>query len=260
LYEIIAMDNNKKNVIKEFVRDILFTATMFTAIYAGVCGMYPTKNLGNSAIVSTDPCQSDQSYNFISNNKDKIKKYAKEYNVPVMLIAATIINENECRPRYEDWCDELGKGLNLNVSYGMAQIKLDTARELYKKYFGESITRERAASLLTNTDESIKLIALFYKNEIEHMGIKDPERIEQDPYILARLFSIYVGGRKYSSEDAEIAGYNALLHTADPRLSKALNIDYQESNRDKIMQFINKNRDKLSRSLNEKNRLHRIFL
>ncbi|MGC8924116.1 MAG: hypothetical protein ACP5KJ_02915 [Candidatus Micrarchaeia archaeon] len=249
------MEESKKNIIMEFVKDTLLMAVTFAVVYAGICGMRPARNVGDSQIETINSCLSGQVYSFVSENKDRIKKYASEYNVPVMLIAATIMNENECRPRYEDWLDEIGGKMNLNVSYGMAQIKIETARELYKKYFGETISREMALSVLKDTDSSIRLIALFYRNEIESMGL-NVAHIEQDPSLMARLFSTYVGGRRYNSIDAEMIGYNALLHVADPRLSNALDIDYPESNRDKIRQFLNSKKSVMSRNLNENSKLH----
>ncbi len=192
-------------------------------------------------------CKTENIYSFIYNMRDKIRAIAEENGVSSLLIAATLVNENECRPRYEDWKDEIGLFLGMNPSIGIAQVRISTAIELYKKYMHKNIGKEVAVRLLKNDEWNIRFIAMYYRREMERVGMKRGDI--KSPEAFVNLVAKYVGGGKFLSNDAQIQGYNALLATSDGKLWNALGISADPIEIKKIRDFVKKKRNTLAKKL-----------
>lgn len=185
-------------------------------------------------------CNTDYIYSFIYKFRSEIDKIADDNNVSPLLIAATIMNENECRPKYEDWKDSIGVLLGMNPSVGVGQVRISTAIELYKKYMHKTLSKRTAIRLLNNPQWSIRFIAMYYRREMEKCGL-DRSALKS-PNVMKDLIARYVGGNKYKTKDAQIQGYNGILQIADVRLWRALDKEVDWEMISKIRDFTSKKR------------------
>lgn len=151
---------------------------------------------------------------FIREHRDRILATASEYGVPPELIVATIKSENIGRQKLEDWKDEIGDFLGLDVSLGVGQVKVSTATSLERRFLGGTYGLDSVKGNLRNPDWNIDYIAMFYASEMKNLRIVDPDILLRDPRNLAELAARYVGGRKHGGE-AGTAAFSTLLYLAD---------------------------------------------
>jgi hypothetical protein len=64
----------------------------------------------------------------IINNENYIKKYCKEFNIPIDVFKSVILAELELNYNYYDELDEFRARIGLNPSIGVCQIKISTCQ------------------------------------------------------------------------------------------------------------------------------------
>ncbi len=153
---------------------------------------------------------------FISRYKGEILSAALRHNVPPELIAATLENENLNRVLLDDLTDLIGTYIGKDVSLGVGQIRISTARNLHKQH-GEDLTRVELVDRLNDSLKNIEEIAMFYEAEMQSMGIRNPNEVIYNPERIVDLASRYVGGIK-PSQEARIAALGTLISLSSPRI------------------------------------------
>lgn len=186
-------------------------------------GSWPTSNMLPPDSGSTCfQCEYINAVNYISDKRKKIAEVAGKYGLPPELLASTLLNENRGREKRDDWMDGVCLFFGKNPSIGIGQIRVSTAMEMWERLKGEALPKDKAVGMLMDPDTNLELMAMFYREQLDIMGhTKDAIKggLLLEPAIFVELVARYTGGPGYKtvkSEEAWLAGVNALVQLSDP--------------------------------------------
>lgn len=171
----------------------------------------------------------DRVTSFLTLQQDSLEAAAQKYDLPVDLIAAILYQENDCRPKLQDWKDDALGELRINHSRGVGQVRISTAMRLDGIDF-ETASREdfdRYLLVLDTVDDNIEYIAReldYIRNQTPRTSGLGVKALLSDTETLDVIASQYRSGL-HMQPDKNSYGRNILEIMRTFEMSHGLTLD-----------------------------------